>query len=333
MVSPTSNLPPIPFGQASAKSFDDVRLCGDFLSRLPDAPSQFDAIGPGRDFRIKLRPVPIPDVTLLAGASSPKATSHVSDRLAVVIPFGTCATILRASGRAYRWASPHHAFFIPAGERVVAESTTGSFVRLDIRESALRRIAAGMLDSRPGENSFDTNTTRTLAMHAPGVNWLPVIRGLCATVDAFECDAARLEAAGLDDVILRTVVMMLAPELAIDDRIAGPPARSFDLEPLLEQIRAHIGGRVTLADMEEWSGRSARTIQLAFQTRFGVGPMQWLRDQRLDLVRDRLLVAPPGATIADIAKACGIHRPATLIPEYTNRFGERPSETLARRRR
>jgi len=333
MAAPPPILPSIPFGQASAKSFDDVRLCGDFLSRLPDAPSQFDAIGPGRDFRIKLRPVPIPDVTLLAGASSPKATSHVSDRLAVVIPFGTCATTLRAGGRTHRWASPHHAFFIPAGERVAAESTTGSFVRLDIRESALLRTAKGMLDRPAGKPGLDTSTTRMLAMHAPGVNWLPVIRGLCATVDAFDCDAARLDAAGMTDVILRTVVMMLVPELARDDRLAGPPARTFDLEPLLERIRASIGARVTLADMEEWSGRSARTIQATFQTRFGVGPMQWLRDQRLDLVRDRLLTAPAGATIAEIAKGCGISRLATLAPEYAKRFGELPSETVARRRR
>lgn len=330
---PPITLPSLPFGQTSAKSFDDVRLCGDFLSRLPDAPSQFDAIGPGRDFRIRLRPVPIPEVTLLAGASSPKATSHVSDRLALVIPFGTCATVLHAGGRRYRWASPHHAFFIPAGERVAATSTTGSFVRLDIRESALQRTAAGMLGRRSGKPAIDTDTTRTIPMHAPGVAWLPVIRGLCKSVDAFNCDAARLQAAGLDDVILRTVVMMLAPEHAAERKAEGKESRDFDLEPLLEQVRANIGGRVTLSDMEDWSGRSARSIQLAFQTRFGVGPMQWLRDQRLDLIRGRLLSAPAGATVAGIAAACGITRMATLTPEYMNRFGERPSETLARRRR
>lgn len=144
---------------------------------------------------------------------------------------------------------------------------------------------------------------------------------------------AQLEAAGFDDVILRTVAMMLDPALAADDRLAGPPPRAFDLEPLLEQIRANIGGRVTLADMERWSDRSARTIQLAFRTRFGIGPMEWLRAQRLDLVRGRLLAAGEGATIAEIAKACGIPRLATLTQEYAKRFGELPSETLARRRR
>ena len=61
---------------------------------------------------------------------------------------------------------------------------------------------------------------------------------------------------------------------------AGQARRAgrFDLEPLLEVIAANLGGRLTLADMERWSGRTARTIQLAFQRRFGFGPMQWVRD-------------------------------------------------------
>lgn len=326
-------LPPLPFGQSSSKAFDDVRLCCDFLARLPDAPSRFEATGPDRDFRIRLRSVLMPDVTLLAGSSTPKATSHVSVRLTVVVPLGTCATTLRASGHDHRWASPHHAFFIPAGERIAAESTTGAFLRFDVREAALQRVAAGMLGSRAGKRALDTSTIRTLVMQGKGGNWLPVIRDLCATVDGLECNAARLAAAGLDDVILRTVAMMLDPSLAADERLANPPPRTFDLEPLLERIRANIGGRVTLSDMEEWSGRSARTIQFVFQKRFGVGPMQWLRDQRLDLIRDRLLNAPVGVTIAEISKACGISRMATLSPEYAKRFGELPSETIARRRR
>jgi len=87
---------------------------------------------------------------------------------------------------------------------------------------------------------------------------------------------------------------------------------------------------VTLADMERWSGRSARSIQLAFEKRFGIGPMQWLRERRLDLVRERLLASRDGETVREIAAACGMHRLATLIPEYTRRFGEKPSETLRR---
>jgi transcriptional regulator GlxA family with amidase domain len=56
--------------------------------------------------------------------------------------------------------------------------------------------------------------------------------------------------------------------------------------------------------------------------------MQWVRERRLDLIRARLIAARSGDTVRGIAASCGITRMATLIPEYTARFGERPSDTL-----
>ncbi|MGI9177955.1 MAG: helix-turn-helix domain-containing protein, partial [Pirellulales bacterium] len=203
--------------------------------------------------------------------------------------------------------------------------------RLDIVETALTRVAAGMRPRKAaGTATADLSAARIVPMVARGVNWQPVVRSFCSTVDGFDCDSQRLTAAGLDDVILRTVVMMLRPELFLEHQWATRESRGFDLDPLMEQIVANLTGRVTLSDMEAWSGRTARAIQLAFKKRFGMGPMQWLRDKRLDLVRAKLLAAPAGATIRDIAASCGMLRMATLIPEYTSRFGERPSDTLRR---
>jgi AraC-like DNA-binding protein len=322
-------VPPIPFGLASAKVYTDEATCGEFLARLPDAPSRFGAIGQAADFRIRLRNVALPGVSLVAGAGTAKATSHSSRRVALVIPFGQCETVLRDDRGEHRWAAPHHAFFIPAGQAIEAESTAGSFLRLDIVETALTRVAAGMAGARaPLVGGLDLKQSRVIPMQVRGVNWLPVIRGLCSTIDALDCDPQRLAIAGLDDVILRTAVMMLRPELFVEQQWAARPQRGFDLDPLLERIRANLSGRVTLAEMEAWSGRTARAIQLAFQKRFGIGPMQWVRDRRLDLIRERLLAARDGETIREVAAACGITRMATLIPEYAARFGERPSETL-----
>lgn len=334
MPSPQPPLAPLPFGQASARAFDDVASCGDFLARQPEAPSRFDAIGPDDRFRIRFLPVSFPGLTLFAGTSTPKATDHQSGRLALVIPFGSCASVIRSGGQEYRWASPHHAFVIPAGHHVEAESTAGSFLRLDIAESALIRAAKGMAGTTPSKQQpLDLHSPRIVPMAVHGMDWLPVIRSFCGSVDAFGCDAGGLTAAGVDDVILRTVVMMLNPETFLDPPSGTRPPRGFDLGPLLDRTLANLTGRVTLSDMEHWSGRTARCIQLAFQKRFGIGPMQWLRDQRLDLVRAELLAATTDATVKEIARTCGMPRMATLIPEYVRRFGELPSETLRRSRR
>jgi len=326
-------LPSRPFGAAAAACFESEAACGEFTSRLPDAPSRFGAIGPGAAFRARLRNVALPGVSLVAGVSTPKATTHAGRRSALVIPFARCETVLRTGVGEYRWAAPYHAFFIPAGESIAAESTAGAFLRLDIVESDLARTAAGMVDDgggRPG--AVDLRTARPVPLQAGG--WSAVIRSLCATIDALDCDPARLTAAGFDDVVLRTVAAMLRPDLAAAaDPTQARRAARFDLDPLLEAITASLCGRVTLADMERWSGRTARTIQLAFQRRFGLGPMQWVRDRRLELVRMRLLAARNGETVREIAAACGMHRQATLSTEYVRRFGERPSDTLRRANR
>lgn len=326
------DLPAIPFGLASAKLYTSEASCGEFLARLPDAPSRFGAIGDPGDFRIRLKNVALPGVSIVAGSGTPKATDHCSRRLTLVIPLGDVASVLRVGREEHRWAAPHHAFFIPAGEKIEAESSGGAFLRLDLVETAVTKTAAGMAGLRKAQpEALDLTRSRIVPLQVRGMNWLPVIRSLCSTIDAFDCDPAKLVAAGFDDLVLRTAVMMLRPELFLEQQWAARQARGFDLDQMLQQIEAHLAGRITLADMEAWSGLTARAIQLAFQKRFGIGPMQWVRDRRLDLVRSKLLVAQPGDTVRGIAASCGLTRMATLIPEYTARFGERPSDTLQAR--
>lgn len=329
-------LDPLPFGNGSATAFDDVAACTAFLERLPERPSLFDARGPTSRFQVRLRTVPLPSLALVAGSSSPKVVDHESRRAALVIPLGRCGAAIRIGREEHRWASPHHAFFIPAGTHATAESTAGSFLRIDVEVAALAAVAAGMAArgrrEPGGAAALGLEVARPVPMKAGNLGWLPHIRAIGAAIDALHCDAQLIHGAGLDDVVLRSVAMMLRPDLAGFTGPAGDVSRGFDLGPLLERLMGSLAERVTLSDMEAWSGRTARSIQLAFQKRFGVGPMQWLRQRRLDAIHARLSSAHGTATVRQIARECGIHRLATLAAEYTRRFGERPAETLRRRR-
>lgn len=333
-MKPISQLPPLAFGNASAVEFRDELACGEFLAQLPDAPSRFGATASPSHFHVRLRHVTLPGVSLVTGANSGVAIERNSPRPALVIPLAGCQTVSRDGRREIRWAAPHDALFIPAGSKVVAESATGSFLRLDLVEAELLRTAAGITDREEGKPaSLDVSTTRPVPLKTKKVNWLRVVRSLAGMIDAFNCDDAELALAGLDDMILRTTVMMLGPELMAEHSQVAPPSRTFDLDPLLEQIVANLSGRVTLGDMEKWSGLTARTIQLAFHRRFGVRPMQWVRERRLESIYAALKAASPDATVADVAAAYGLPRMATLIPHYVRRFGELPSETLRGRGR
>lgn len=111
----------LPFGQGSALEFTDEASCGEFLAKLPDAPSRFGALDGRQAFRVQLKNVVLPDVSLVAGVSSPKATDHLGRRVSLVIPFGRCASILREGSREHHWAAPYSAFLVPAGQKIEAE--------------------------------------------------------------------------------------------------------------------------------------------------------------------------------------------------------------------
>lgn len=56
--------------------------------------------------------------------------------------------------------------------------------------------------------------------------------------------------------------------------------------------------------------------------------MQWLRRQRLDLARQRLLSGKPGLTVTQVAQACGYINLASFSRDFRERFGIGAREVL-----
>lgn len=100
-----------------------------------------------------------------------------------------------------------------------------------------------------------------------------------------------------------------------------------------EFVIGHLDKPITLTSIAEELGVSVRSLQTAFRAHRGQSPMQFLREQRLELARQRLLQAEPGMTVAAIATAAGMDHLGRFSVEYKKRFGENPSQTLGRRLR
>jgi AraC-like DNA-binding protein len=96
-----------------------------------------------------------------------------------------------------------------------------------------------------------------------------------------------------------------------------------------ELIEAHAGEALSLADIVAAAGVPARSLRAAFAASRGIGPMEYLRQCRLDLGRRRLLEADEGTTVASVVSALGLGAAGRFSVEYRRRFGESPSETLA----
>lgn len=97
-------------------------------------------------------------------------------------------------------------------------------------------------------------------------------------------------------------------------------------------MRERIESVLTLGEVARVCAVSARTLQAAFHAEYGQGPMQWLRDQRLQAVRDELIAASGARpAVGQIALRFGFTHLGEFSRSYRRRFGETARETLRRR--
>lgn len=114
---------------------------------------------------------------------------------------------------------------------------------------------------------------------------------------------------------------------------ARPPGLSDAYVRVAEQyIEAHAHEPITTTDLARVAGVSARTLQTAFRCHRGCSPREFLKERRLERAQRRLLSAPPGLTVTQIAFDCGFQHLGQFSVDYRKRFGESPSETLRRGR-
>jgi AraC-like DNA-binding protein len=134
----------------------------------------------------------------------------------------------------------------------------------------------------------------------------------------------------LDDLIRRLIVMLLVPDLLEPRAGAIGEVKPFVHADLVEWMLGHLDQPISLSELEQQSCYSRRALQYAFKQRFGVGPMQWLRKQRL--ARAKALLEHQGRrlTLTGVAQACGYLSLSSFSRDYQARYGERPSRVQRR---
>jgi len=117
------------------------------------------------------------------------------------------------------------------------------------------------------------------------------------------------------------------------DALEEAPVR--DLAPRVvrqaeDYLAAHTSDPISLFDLVALCGCSQASLFAAFKTNRGYTPMQYLAARRLELARQRLLHEPE-VTVTQVALDCGFGNHGRFAKAYCERFGERPSQTRARR--
>ncbi len=145
-------------------------------------------------------------------------------------------------------------------------------------------------------------------------------------------NAARLGESVENDLLARVANMISAKPLV---RRSGDPRRlRLCREILRNTVKLVERDPVEVLDLRSMSkatGLSPRTLQRTFQVEYGLCPQEWLRVERLNQVREELLSPRHTESVTHAATRWGFFHLGRFSQYYRELFGERPSETLARR--
>ena len=105
----------------------------------------------------------------------------------------------------------------------------------------------------------------------------------------------------------------------------------LDLPGLSRWVHAHLGDTIRTQDLAAEAGLSTKSLTRAL-ARIGVTPLEFVRSLRLNEAH-RLLVDPTDTTtVTNVANAVGFPSLSLFSRTYRRRYGEQPSEMLARMR-
>jgi AraC-like DNA-binding protein len=112
-------------------------------------------------------------------------------------------------------------------------------------------------------------------------------------------------------------------------RAASPPGRRT-VRQALDYMERHLSEPLTMTDIAGQASVSVRSIQQGFRDELGVTPMAWLRERRLERVREDLTDAEAGegVTVTAVAERWGFNHLGSFAVLYRKRWGESPSQTL-----
>ena len=174
--------------------------------------------------------------------------------------------------------------------------------------------------------------TLGVPMDAPGLApMLNFIKYLCATLDEDNVLGGTPLAAQAESYLLSSL-LTLAPHNHTQALQAGGrrPLMLRSVRRAQDFLHSHVTEPLSLADVCRHLGVSARALQLAFKQDTGQSPMAYLRDIRLDRVRETLLQPDNHArtTVSQVAAQHGFLHLGHFAAQYHKRFGELPTQTL-----
>ena len=220
-------------------------------------------------------------------------------------------------GRRYQTSSilPFHQ---PGGIDGVSEGGFEAYT-LTFNEDYLRDIATDFQVSIPSQ--FHCPTPESIIGRGASNNRFRDLLN-----DLFHNPGSMLNSESEEELII-TLIQAAHNGTTIIDR-SSPKVRDRAIRAALSYISDHPDEIIKVRDICSACNIALRTLNRAFNERFGVSTKAYLNRQRLSAVRNELLRSPPGTLVSDVANRWGFWHLGQFASDYRRFFGELPSMTF-----
>ena len=276
--------------------------------------------------------VDIQDVSIMAtNGCSVDIESGPCEGSLFIIPFETTG-IFRIDGKDYTVGGNRNIVCVPPVEwEMRLNSQSLSCLMISVRQRKIVDSIAAICGARDLSTPLHQLAQQPDIINASqgyGGSMLDAISSYLRFIETIKMTEGHMATyLSLDDLLVQQLLLLRFPLLA--ELVKEPPG-DFCFEQLLEWIRANCCKPISLSEIEARSGYSRRSLQRIFQARFGCGPMQWLRKQRMEIARRKLETAPLGTRVQDVAHQCGYISLSSFCRDYSQMFCVSPGKHLNR---
>ncbi|MQT13473.1 helix-turn-helix transcriptional regulator [Rhizobiales bacterium Sp-1] len=322
----TVRLHPLLFGQRARVRTNSLRQMQEQVERVLGWNAEYDAIGEAGAFATQQSSTIVNNMRITALAHTPIRTRVQSDALTFFMPIDGGSIRSQVNGDAVTSAPRETALLAPAGERI-GTGDGRSLLMISLDPSVMEQTARAMV--RDWSGSLNLQRPLIMPLVTGGVNFDLILRNASMALDASLAQGGLTAAMAYDDIFYRAICAMLLRDRLFAEPSRSPTASTHELERACEFIVANLHGRIAMTDLEKISGLSVRSLQYAFQKRFGQSPLLWIRNERLNAARAMLAAPEEDTTVTHVALTFGFSNVGDFSKFYRQRFGELPSRTLA----
>jgi len=197
------------------------------------------------------------------------------------------------------------------------------------KEAIEQRFALLSGRDRGGPLSFDPALPQHAGLSSP---WSQAVLDLARNFDQHGTHWLQFPAAvaSMEDYLLRTLLLLQPHTYTGLLARSVEPARPRHMQRVIDYVHANAETPLTVADLAQVACVSIRALEEGFRRHLNTTPVGYLRDVRLNGVRQALIAAAGAdqASITDIAYRFGFTHLGRFAAYYKKRFGVSPSATL-----